>query len=269
MDQNFINFIMSGFIILFIIVLAAFISVIIYGIKKYKKEKRTGSIFVTFLVASFLFCVINQLSIVLFSSIALDCFLAKDYINSVKYTKIAAEIAIFPMQKGNLYGELGIRQSSGLNNGAKAIESFDKAYKLTKTYNPEFTLGVIEPTWPIFASLIYFVKGDYDKSAEIAKERKMYNRLADCYYEQKDYNSALFYINKSIKQHQGTKYLDFATRSRIHKKMGNFDLAQKDYEIALKLCNKKNSCINSVKKDSDLENYNTLYLEQRKKLGFE
>ena len=54
------NFIQNAMYLIVYLLFIALIGVLVYGIKKYKREKRFGAIFVTALVSIFLFFLLNQ-----------------------------------------------------------------------------------------------------------------------------------------------------------------------------------------------------------------
>lgn len=103
-DFNYFQAIM--YLILYILIIC-FIGIIIYGVKKYKSEKRIGGIFVTIIVSLLLLYGINQLAIFNLFFSNKTSFAQGDYKKAAFYTGIAAKLALYPSQKSTLYGELG------------------------------------------------------------------------------------------------------------------------------------------------------------------
>ena len=101
------SFIILSLCAVLLILLAAFIFLIFYGIKKFRKEKRFGSLFVTTVVASVLFYIIIQLCINTLYFESLSQGENKDMEKALMYAKIAAKASIIPRQKGHLYGLVG------------------------------------------------------------------------------------------------------------------------------------------------------------------
>ena len=59
-----VNFIQNALYLAVYLIFVCLIGVLFYGVKKYKQEKRLGSIFVTALVSIFLFFLLNQAAVV-------------------------------------------------------------------------------------------------------------------------------------------------------------------------------------------------------------
>ena len=59
-----VNFIQNALYLAVYLIFICLIGVLFYGVKKYKQEKRLGSIFVTALVSIFLFFMLNQAAVV-------------------------------------------------------------------------------------------------------------------------------------------------------------------------------------------------------------
>ena len=116
-----VNFIQNALYLAVYLIFVCLIGVLFYGVKKYKQEKRLGSIFVTALVSIFLFFLLNQAAVVCLYSQSLLSI--GNYNNSagINCSLWAARLAIFPEQKSALYGELG-KNYMILQEGKKAIE---------------------------------------------------------------------------------------------------------------------------------------------------
>ena len=87
-DFNYFQAIM--YLILYILIIC-FIGIIIYGVKKYKSEKRIGGIFVTIIVSLLLLYGINQLAIFNLFFSNKTSFAQGDYKKAAFYTGIAAK----------------------------------------------------------------------------------------------------------------------------------------------------------------------------------
>ena len=167
-----VNFIQNALYLAVYLIFICLIGVLFYGVKKYKQEKRLGSIFVTALVSIFLFFMLNQAAVVCLYSQSLLSI--GNYNNSagINCSLWAARLAIFPEQKSALYGELG-KNYMILQDGKKAIEYFDKAYKINGSYAYSDNFSILV-SWPFFAGILYLLNGDYDKVYEIAKDTNSY-----------------------------------------------------------------------------------------------
>lgn len=69
-----VNFIQNALYLAVYLIFVCLIGVLFYGVKKYKQEKRFGSIFVTALVSIFLFFMLNQTAVVCLYSQSLLSF---------------------------------------------------------------------------------------------------------------------------------------------------------------------------------------------------
>lgn len=94
-----VNFIQNALYLAVYLIFICLIGVLFYGVKKYKQEKRLGSIFVTALVSIFLFFMLNQAAVVCLYSQSLLSI--GNYNNSagINCSLWAARLAIFPEQK--------------------------------------------------------------------------------------------------------------------------------------------------------------------------
>ena len=63
-----VNFIQNALYLAVYLIFICLIGVLFYGVKKYKQEKRLGSIFVTALVSIFLFFMLNQAAVVCYTA---------------------------------------------------------------------------------------------------------------------------------------------------------------------------------------------------------
>ena len=233
---NFLEAIIYLALYLFII---GFAGVLIYGIKKYNREKRIGGIFVTSLVSLFLLFIINQLAVtgLYFSSI--NNFVKKDYKKAAIFSEIGARITIFPSQKSTLYGEAGIDYMT-MKNGDKALMSFEKAYKIKQPCRCKDN-SYLKNDWTIFASMLYTYLGDYEKVYRLANDTGRYNTAAVAAICEKDYKKALGYTDLNLLKQKRSATL-YGQRAYIYKKLKKDKLAQEDFQKAISLCRKSKTC---------------------------
>lgn len=94
-----VNFIQNALYLAVYLIFVCLIGVLFYGVKKYKQEKRFGSIFVTALVSIFLFFMLNQTAVVCLYSQSLLSI--GNYNNSagINCSLWAARLAIFQNKK--------------------------------------------------------------------------------------------------------------------------------------------------------------------------
>ena len=94
-----VNFIQNALYLAVYLIFVCLIGVLFYGVKKYKQEKRLGSIFVTALVSIFLFFLLNQAAVVCLYSQSLLSI--GNYNNSagINCSLWAARLAIFQNKK--------------------------------------------------------------------------------------------------------------------------------------------------------------------------
>lgn len=144
-----------------------------------------------------------------------------NYNNAIKF-------AIIPAEKGFLYADLGTYYGGVMHNGVMAIENYENAYKYLKTYKSKKSL------WGVIAALNYKARGDFDKAIEIFEEIEAYGGIATVYILKNDYKNALIYSTKFVLKSPNSH--NYVQRATIYKNLGNNDLAQKDYDKALKLC---------------------------------
>lgn len=254
------NFIQNAMYLIVYLLFIALIGVLVYGIKKYKREKRFGAIFVTALVSIFLFFLLNQAAVICLYSQSLLSI--GNYNNSagINCSLWAARLAIFPEQKSALYGELG-KNYMILQEGKKAIEYFDKAYKINGSYAYSDNFSILV-SWPFFAGMLYITNGDYDKVYKIAKDTNSYGLAATASIIQKDYKKALAYSNMNVRHVPIA--ISYSERSYIHKKLKHDKLAAEDLQKAISLCRGKEKCI-GLQKARTTDNYWISYTENKKK----
>lgn len=259
-----VNFIQNALYLAVYLIFVCLIGVLFYGVKKYKQEKRLGSIFVTALVSIFLFFLLNQAAVVCLYSQSLLSI--GNYNNSagINCSLWAARLAIFPEQKSALYGELG-KNYMILQEGKKAIEYFDKAYKINGSYAYSDNFSILV-SWPFFAGILYLLNGDYDKVYEIAKDTNSYGMAVTASIMQKDYKKALAYSNMNIRR--SPIAINYSSRSYIHKKLNQDKLAEGDLQKAVSLCKCNTRCV-ALQKERTKDSYWLSYAaNKKKKYGF-
>ena len=230
----------SGFLylILFLLLLCT-CGVIIYGIKKYKREKRKGCVFVTTIVALFLSALSHQMVILNLNYSGFICLMQKNDKTAIKLQKASAKLAIIPSQKSSNYGSLGISYLI-MRDSKNAMRSFDKAYDINKSYVLKFPFE--GNNWAEYAGRFYCYAGQYDKAYQIAGETKLYPLGTIAAIYQKDYKKALGYANLSIGISPKIPDL-YAQRAYIYQKLNNIKSAKEDLSTAISLCKNNKKCI--------------------------
>lgn len=127
-----------------------------------------------------------------------------------------------------------------IQEGKKAIEYFDKAYKIKGSYAYSDNFSILV-SWPFFAGILYLLNGDYDKVYEIAKDTNSYGMAVTASIMQKDYKKALAYSNMNIRR--SPIAINYSSRSYIHKKLNQDKLAEGDLQKAVSLCKCNTRCI--------------------------
>lgn len=261
-DFNYLELFM--YLVLYLLCIC-FVGVIIYGIKKYKQEKRGGCILVTTIVGLFLMFIIDQLAVVSLYVSNLSSFTKHEYERAKVFTNSAAILSIFPAQKSALYGELGqIYMTMG--EGEKAIKSFEKAYKINGSYVPSKNFAT-SSIWSVFAGMLYTASGNYEEVYKIANETNIYRLGLVAAVFAKDYNKAIGYSNLDIANLKNSS--DYAKRAYIYKKLKKEKLAQDSMKMAISLCHGDKKCMEtqySILKDSYWIDFQA---KQRKKFGLE
>lgn len=225
------------YLILFLL-LICLCGVIIYGIKKYKKEKRFGSIFVTTIVGLILLMMSHYMLIVSLNYSSLLDVMNKDIDSSIMRLKLAANLAILPSQKKALYSNLGVNYMVK-RDGAKAIENFDKALEIKERNVAGYLSHNLD--WSIFAGMLYSYAGQYDKVYKLANETKLYPIAISAAIYQKDYKKALGYANLSIDNSIQADF--YGQRAYIYRKLNNPNAAAADLNTAIYYCNSDKRCI--------------------------
>ena len=254
------NFIEAIIYLVLYLLIISFAGVLIYGIKKYKKEKRISGIFVTALVSLFLLFIINQLAVtgLYFSSI--NNFVKKDYKKAAIFSEIGAKIAVFSSQKSTLYGEAGIDYMA-MKNGEKALMSFEKAYKIKQPCRCTNN-SYLKNDWTIFASMLYTYLGDYEKVYKLANDTGRYNTAAVAAICEKDYKKALGYTDLNLLKQKRSATL-YGQRAYIYKKLKKDRLAQEDFQKAISLCRKSKTCT-EIQYQQQNDNYWNKFTEKKK-----
>ena len=153
--------------------------------------------------------------------------------NNVNSLTIAAKTTVFPEQKVAIYDLAGGAYLAEKNID-EAIKNYDKMFEyLDKVTPPEHILA----SYIAGGSLAYLQAKEYDKVIEIAEKYKDYKIAVTACILQKDYNTALKYINKLIDKK--TTYHYYATRALIYRNLGKEELARQDYLKAKQLCLEK------------------------------
>ena len=240
-----------------------FIGVLVYGLKKYRKERRKGCIFVTAIVCLPLIYFVQQAAIFSLFFSNMCSFAQGDLKKAAVYVNIAAKLAVTPAQKSALYGELG-QVYMAMKDGKTAIKYFDKAYKINGSYKVPANL-LTSSQWPLLASMLYAYNEDYDKVYQIAKDADSYSVAAIASINQKDYKKALAYTNMCLAKSKSAA--NYSQRAYIYKKLNQNKLAQEDLNKAIAFCQENKKCIdrhNEVMNDS----YWNFYIQKRKEYGF-
>lgn len=259
-DFNYLEIFM--YLVLYLLCIC-FVGVIIYGIKKYKREKRGGCIFVTVIVGLFLMFLIDQLAVVSLYFSSVNSFTKQEYERAKLFANSAAILSIFPSQKSALYGELGqIYMTNG--EGEKAIKSFEKAYKINGSYVPSKNFAT-SSIWPVFAGMLYTASGNYEEVYKIANETKVYRLGLVAAVSAKDYKKAIGYSNLDIANLKNSS--DYAKRAYIYKKLKKEKYAQDNMKMAIALCRGDKKCMETqynILKDSYWTDFQA---KQREKFG--
>ena len=236
-DFNYFQAIM--YLILYILIIC-FIGIIIYGVKKYKSEKRIGGIFVTIIVSLLLLYGINQLAIFNLFFSNKTSFAQGDYKKAAFYTGIAAKLALYPSQKSTLYGELG-QIFMTMKDSNNAIKCFEKAYKINGNSYKISKKSSNQIPWQVFAAMLYTYSEDYNEVYKIADDAKLYQFATNAAILEKDYQKALGYANLSIIK--SPKATEYSRRAYIYKKLNKNNLAQQDLNSAITLCKGNIKCL--------------------------
>lgn len=169
---------------------------------------------------------LNQTAVVCLYSQSLLSFGNYNYPAGINCSLWAARLAISREQKSAMYGELG-KNYMFLKEGAKAIEYFDKAYKINGSYAYSDNFSILV-SWPFFAGILYLLNGDYDKVYEIAKDTNSYGMAVTASIMQKDYKKALAYSNMNIRR--SPIAINYSSRSYIHKNLTRISLLKEIYK---------------------------------------
>lgn len=176
----------------------------------------------------------------------------------IKIEQNTIKTAIIPWQKGAYYCKLAFLYFEN-NEGKKAYEAYDMAYKYLKSYK--------YPCWGI-AFLAYYNKKDFDTAIELAKYHKevpMDNFISICYIMKGDIEKAELYVDKSIQEKE--TYSNMSTKAYILKTKGNIKESLEYYKKALKLCKREKDKISVQRKYENLVEYENeridLFAKQR------
>ena len=184
---------------------------------------------------------------------------AKSEADMIKNYNLAAKTACSSAYKGFLYADAA-NYFSMEKNAFRAIEYYDLAYKYLKNYKSK-------TAW-ILAPYIYIAAEEYDRAIEISNAIQAYSAAAEAYILKEDYNSALSCIDKVLAKNPKDAW-GLAMRAVIYKNLNKNEMAQKDYEEALKLC-KYSNCINRTKNSyADYKVwYKNYHKQKRAEYGF-
>ncbi len=214
------------FICLFILVAAIFVIIVASIIIPiwYKNTKRKN----LWIIYS---------GIVIISLFAISCYspwFFKNKANNVskpeeiiKYDTYAAKTALIPPIRGFMYFRLSddyLNFKKDLTNGIKYLEL---GYKYNKEAYALYQL-----------SLLYEIKGDYDKALEtVNKADGRPSRKAKIYFLKGDSKTALKILNQAIESSEAGIW-EYLYRGNIYDNMGKSDMAKKDYDKVLKMDSK-------------------------------
>ena len=232
------------YLVLYLLIIC-FIGVVIYGVKKYRCEKRIGSIFVTLIVSLLLLFLTNQLAVCSLYFSSISRFVNKDYKIGLIYMNLAAHLSMTRSQKSACYGELG-NIYMVMNDGKNAIKYYNKAYKTNGSYVTENSY--LTNRWPLSAGMLYSYAGEYDKVYQIANETGEYGLATLAAIYQKDFKKALGYSNLSLKQNKKRKQNLYTQRAYIYKKLNNNKLSQENLQKAISSCRGDKMCIDKQRK---------------------
>ncbi len=142
----------------------------------------------------------------------------------IKYDSYAVKTALLPPVRGFMYSRLSDDYLNFKKDINKGINYLELGYKYGKEPNALYSL-----------SYLYELKGDYDKALEtVNKAGGRPSRKAKIYFLKGDTKTALKILNQAIEGSNGGIW-EYLYRGNIYDNMGKKDLAQKDYEKALKL----------------------------------
>lgn len=179
--------------------------------------------------------------------------------NNVNDLETAAKTSLFSAQKVAIY-DLAAGTYLAEKNIDEAVKNYDKMLEyLNKATLPEHILV----PYITGAELAHLQAKEYDKVKEITeKYQENYTLAVIACILQKDYNSALKYINKLIDKK--TTYHYYATRALIYRNLGKDELAKQDYIKAKQLCLEKKCTPAQQKTIKDkYDNYKNYYQNQK------
>ena len=221
-------------IFIFILFLIIFLITLIVAIVKYKKTHSKLVLKITIPIMIFSALMMYQ---VIPARLAADTYAyEKIYFNSktqenknkvIKEYKKTIFLSMVPFQKA----DLNLRLARFIANEDGETVKLEKYYKKAKKYDKNYK----HSAWSWFG-LYFCLNNKFDKAIEFYKFKNDKNMLITCYILNKDFETALEYLNNAISEkHSANLYVK---RSYVYEQLGKNDLAKADLENALEIENK-------------------------------